>query len=171
MKGQCRLKRGVKTMGTLADQIESYLKELLDGSGEGLIETQRSWLAQTFSCAPSQINYVLTTRFSIEQGYLVETRRGGGGYVRIVRLPINVNNEEQLRQLLEISLGEKLSQEAGEGIIQRLFEEGYLSGRESQIMRAAIRRETLVLDLPHRDVIRANLLRAMVLALWQGTES
>lgn len=158
-------------MGTLADQIGNYLKELLDGSGEGLIEIQRSWLAQTFSCAPSQINYVLTTRFSIEQGYLVETRRGGGGYVRIVRLPINFDNEEQLRQLLEISLGEKLSQEAGEGIIQRLFAEGYLSGRESQIMRAAIRRETLVLDLPHRDVIRANLLRAMVLALWQGTES
>ena len=158
-------------MGTLADQIGSYLKELLDGSGEGLIEIQRSWLAQAFSCAPSQINYVLTTRFSIDQGYLVETRRGGGGYVRIVRLPINVNNEEQLRQLLEISLGEKLSQEAGEGIIQRLFEEGYLSGRESQIMRAAIRRETLVLDLPQRDVIRANLLRAMVLALWQGMES
>ncbi|MEW6662205.1 MAG: CtsR family transcriptional regulator [Bacillota bacterium] len=158
-------------MGTLTDQIESYLKQMLAGSGEGLIEIQRSWLAQMFSCAPSQINYVLTTRFSIEQGYLVESRRGGGGYVRIVRLPINVHNEEQLRKLLEITLGESLSQQAGEGVIQRLFEEGHLTDRESQIMRAAIRRETLALDLPHRDLIRANLLRAMILALWQGMDS
>jgi transcriptional regulator CtsR len=144
---------------------------MLAGSGAGLIEIQRSWLAQTFRCAPSQINYVLATRFSIAQGYLVETRRGGGGYVRIARLPFDVQSEEQLRLLLAGTLGESLSQQAGEGIVQRLFEEGYLTYRESQIMRAAIRRETLDLDLPHRDLIRANLLRAMILVLWQDKDN
>jgi len=151
---------------TLAGQIEIYIKQKLAGSEKGLLEIKRIWLAQMFNCVPSQINYVLTTRFSLEQGYLVETRRGGGGYVRILRLP--VQNGEQQQKLLEIILGSSLSQQAGDGVIQRLLEDGHLTERESQIMRAAIRRETLALDLPHMDLIRANLMRSMLRALWQN---
>jgi len=76
-------------MSNLADRIEEYLKMILQQTDEGYIVLQRGFLADFFSCAPSQINYVLTTRFSAERGYLVESRRGGGGYLRIVRLGLD----------------------------------------------------------------------------------
>ncbi|HOK71062.1 MAG TPA: CtsR family transcriptional regulator, partial [Bacillota bacterium] len=73
-------------MGSLSDYIESYLKLLLDTGPHGFVEVQRRELAERFRCAPSQINYVLSTRFTVERGYVVETRRGGGGYIRIFKL-------------------------------------------------------------------------------------
>lgn len=66
-------------MGNLADRIEEYLKQILEKTTEGYIVLQRSELAGEFECVPSQINYVLDTRFTVERGYLVESRRGGGG--------------------------------------------------------------------------------------------
>lgn len=80
-------------MANLADKIERYLKEHL--SRTEILEVRRAMLAALFDCAPSQINYVLTTRFTPERGYLVESRRGGGGYIRIIRL--NIKNLEDLR--------------------------------------------------------------------------
>lgn len=70
---------------SLADKIEQYLKVLIDRSEEKRIEIQRSELAETFSCVPSQVTYVISTRFTEEEGYLTESRRGGKGYVRITR--------------------------------------------------------------------------------------
>ncbi len=70
---------------SLADKIEQYIKALIDSSGEGQIEIQRSELAETFSCVPSQVTYVIGTRFTLEDGYISESRRGGKGYVRITK--------------------------------------------------------------------------------------
>lgn len=70
---------------SLADKIEQYLKVLIEKSGEGQIEIQRSELAETFSCVPSQVTYVISTRFTQDEGYFTESRRGGNGYVRITR--------------------------------------------------------------------------------------
>ncbi|MBC7343389.1 MAG: CtsR family transcriptional regulator [Clostridia bacterium] len=150
-------------MASLADRIERYLKERLAESEQGIIEIQRHCLADTFACVPSQINYVLATRFSPKQGYLVESRRGGGGYVRIVRIPLE--GERELRQLIDQSLGRMVSQQAGEGLIERLWEEGFLSQRERLLMRAVIRAESLPLPLPERDLVRASILRSMLLTL------
>ena len=71
-------------MAQLSDSIEQFIKELMDEGSQ--IEVRRNELAQHFGCAPSQINYVLATRFSVDHGYIIESRRGGGGYVRIVRM-------------------------------------------------------------------------------------
>ena len=71
-------------MAQLSDSIEQFIKELM--SDDAHIELRRNELAQHFGCAPSQINYVLATRFSVDHGYIIESRRGGGGYVRIVRM-------------------------------------------------------------------------------------
>ena len=71
-------------MAQLSDSIEQFIKELM--CEEAHIELRRNELAQHFGCAPSQINYVLATRFSVDHGYIIESRRGGGGYVRIVRM-------------------------------------------------------------------------------------
>ena len=71
-------------MAQLSDSIERFIKELMEEGSQ--IEVRRNELAQHFGCAPSQINYVLATRFSVDHGYIIESRRGGGGYVRIVRM-------------------------------------------------------------------------------------
>lgn len=146
-------------MRTLADKIEDYLKKRLSESPQGVVEIQRQELALLFACVPSQINYVLSTRFTLAQGYWVESRRGGGGYVRIVRLPLDI------RRLAEVLEDRPLSQQAAEGIVTRLEEEGVVSRREAMLMRAVLDREVLNLELPARDFLRGRLLRVMLLTL------
>lgn len=152
-----------KKMATLADKIEAYLQYLLQNSKEGVIEVQRQQLAEIFACVPSQINYVLSTRFTVNRGYLVESRRGGGGYVRITRLTLSSNAE--LRHLIREAVGDLVSQDAAEDLLQRLQGEGLLTVRERLLLQAAISRWALPLDLPQRDVVRASILRAVLLTL------
>ncbi len=148
-------------MANLADKIERYLKEHL--SRTEILEVRRAMLAALFDCAPSQINYVLTTRFTPERGYLVESRRGGGGYIRIIRL--NIKNLEDLQDLIERQIGDAVSQNEALHIIGRLQEEGLIDNREAAMMEAAMRREVLGLELPYRDALRASLLKAMLTAI------
>lgn len=147
-------------MGNLADHIESYLKALLDQNA-GQLELQRCDLAQQFGCAPSQINYVLATRFNPQRGYLVESRRGGGGFIRIIRL----NIQDDLHRLVHERIGNLVSQDEAVGLIQRLQEDGILSEREALLMQSAVQREALPLELPLRDAVRASLLKSMILAI------
>lgn len=79
-------------MASISDQIEYYLKKLIE-KYKGEVEIKRNQLANDFNCAPSQINYVLETRFPLEKGYVVESQRGGGGYVRIIRIKIESGKE------------------------------------------------------------------------------
>ncbi len=148
-------------MANLADDIERFLKQLLGNSQA--VEIQRATIAAQFGCAPSQINYVLATRFTPERGYVVESRRGGGGYIRIIRL--NLEDGDALHDLVRQEIGSRLSQEEAAGYIQRLLEQQIIDEREAAIMQAAIDREAIGVELPVRDVIRANLLKAMILAL------
>jgi len=147
-------------MRNIADKIEAYLKQLLTNNENSAVEIQRNELAQAFECAPSQINYVLGTRFTPEQGYLVETRRGGGGYVRIVKLA--VNRESELNRIFTDLLGDDVSQNVAEGLIMRLREEGLLTARESLLMRSVVHRNTILLPLPERDCLRSRILKAML---------
>ncbi len=148
-------------MPNLCDFIEEHLKVLLQQRA-GTLEVQRSELAERFNCAPSQINYVLATRFTPERGYLVESRRGGGGYIRLIRLNLEPHH---LRNLIQGSIGDQISQDGSEGVIARLQEEGIITPRERAMMAAAVARETIAVDLPLRDILRASLLKAMLLAL------
>jgi len=148
-------------VANLADEIERYLKDLLRRSET--LEVQRAMLAARFACAPSQINYVLSTRFTPERGYIVESRRGGGGYIRIIRLKIE--RVEDLQELIQRQIGDAITQDEALDIVARLFEQGIINEREAAIMQAALRREALRLDLPARDMVRADLLRAMLMAI------
>lgn len=147
-------------MSNISDLIESYLKKLLANSPNNYVEVQRSELAIRFNCVPSQINYVLTTRFSTGHGYIVESRRGGGGYIRIVKFPLDAKAD----LILEICnmIGDTISQTDSEGLIKRLYEEGLITRREAGVMIAAINRENLKFGLPFRDQLRAHLLKAMI---------
>ncbi|GGH40395.1 CtsR family transcriptional regulator [Paenibacillus segetis] len=150
-------------MRNISDIIEKYLKSILHESPEGTIEIQRNDLADQFSCVPSQINYVISTRFTLEKGYLVESKRGGGGYVRIRR--IELPGPTTLHTHLHHTIGDEMGQTAAEGLIYQLVESRFLSSREAALMRAAISREVLMVQLPYRDQIRARIMKAMLISL------
>lgn len=142
-------------MACMTDEIERHLLQLLaDRMG---IEVQRADLAEHFGCAPSQINYVLVTRFTPARGFVVESRRGGGGYIRVMRLPAEALDDVS-------NVPDVCDQSTAEQHIERLREAGRLSGREAAILRAVVAREVLSLPLPLRDRIRAAVLRAGVCA-------
>ena len=143
-------------MGCLTDAIEEHLLELL--RGRRAVELQRGELAGRFGCAPSQINYVLVTRFTAARGFLVESRRGGGGYIRLLRLSPDA--------LQDVAVVDKaIDQATAEQHLRRLLEAGRITSREEAMLRAAISREVLPLPLPLRDEIRAAVLRAALCAL------
>lgn len=152
-------------MPSLSDMIERYIIERLAEAPTGSLVIQRSELSEIFGCSPSQINYVLETRFTETRGYLVESRRGGAGYLRIIRL--NAPACGQMLDLLERYVGECVNQERAEQLVERLSEDGLLTERETVMMRAALDRQILVLALPQRDLIRARLIKAMLLSLFR----
>lgn len=151
-------------MKSMSDVIENYLKQILTQSEQDLIEIKRSELAKRFECVPSQINYVISTRFTIEKGYVVESKRGGGGYIRITRAKIS-DHVELLRQVSDL-VGHGIDQRTAESVIMRLFEEKVVNKREANLMLAAVDRSILALKYPEeRDIVRARIMQAMIESL------
>ncbi len=150
-------------MRNISDVIEQYLKQVLNMSGKDIVEIKRSEIADKFQCVPSQINYVINTRFTLERGYIVESKRGGGGYIRIMK--VKTQSTSQLIDHLLSLVQERISQTNGEHIIQRLLDEKVISKREANMMLGIIDRTVLSLDLPHRDELRARILKAMLTSL------
>jgi transcriptional regulator of stress and heat shock response len=150
-------------MRNISDLIEGYLKQILHSSSDGAVEIQRSELAEKFSCVPSQINYVISTRFTLEKGYYVESKRGGGGYIRIQQ--VDLPSLEAVQRHIAQTVGDQIDQNTAEGLIYQLQEARFITAREAHLLRAGVSRETLVLVLPLRDQIRAKLLKAMLIAL------
>jgi transcriptional regulator CtsR len=155
--------KGGWTLPNITDLIELYLKQILQTSSEGSVEIQRSDLAEKFSCVPSQINYVISTRFTLEKGYLVESKRGGGGYIRIQR--VDLPSLATIQQYIQQTVGYQIDQTTAEGIIYQLEEARFITKREAHLLRTAVSRESLTLPLPLRDQIRAKLLNATLIAL------
>ncbi len=145
---------------SISDIIEQYLKKIIHDNEHKSIEIRRSELADLFQCVPSQINYVINTRFTIERGYLIESKRGGGGYIRISRIE-HEDDYELIEHLIELVKPE-ISQQQAEDIIERLYENEIISKREKRLMQAAIDREVLAVELPIRDKIRSRVLRKML---------
>nr|WP_235788529.1 CtsR family transcriptional regulator [Salipaludibacillus sp. CUR1] len=143
--------------------IEHYLKTILEGNREEVIEVKRSELAEQFDCVPSQINYVIRTRFTVEKGYMVESKRGGGGYIRIIKVKAD-NQLALFDQLIELS-GSRVSQTAANNMIARLLEEEAVTQREANLMKSVMDREVIHIKLPFRDELRAQMLKAMLTAL------
>ncbi len=138
-----------------SDHIEAYIKAILDQSG--IVELQRSQLADTFQVVPSQINYVIKTRFTESRGYLVESKRGGGGYIRIGRIEFS-NHHEMLRDLL-YSVGEEVSLAIFEDVLRLLFEQDLVTRQEMNLLLAMATDRVLGDDA---NLIRANMLRQLL---------
>lgn len=150
-------------MRNISDVIESYLKKILEMSQRDILEIKRSEIADKFQCVPSQINYVINTRFTIERGFLVESKRGGGGYIRIMKIK-SQDYAELIDDLISI-IGYRVSQATAEGIITRLINEEVINDREAKIMMSVIDRSVIYIDLPDRDELRARILTAMLTTL------
>jgi transcriptional regulator CtsR len=152
-------------MGSLSDLIEQYLREQL--KRVETVEVQRRELARMFRCVPSQINYVLETRFTMNQGYMVQSRRGGGGYIRITRL--NWEDRQELPQLFAELLENGISQEEAELVLERLIQTSVLDFKEAsllnQVLQDVLSNEAQKNDLDRedQDQLRARVLRALLL--------
>ncbi|HLS08861.1 CtsR family transcriptional regulator [Lentibacillus sp.] len=150
-------------MRNISDIIEQHLKQILESAGKDMIDIKRSELAEEFQCVPSQINYVIKTRFTVEKGYIVESKRGGGGYIRIIR----VKHQDKAALIDDIidMINPNVSQQAALDVLERLLEEELITKREVKIMLSAIDRETLAFQLPLRDEVRSRILTSMLTTL------
>ena len=146
----------------LSDAIEQFIKTMLT-QDEQEVELKRNELAQYFNCAPSQINYVLATRFTPDHGYIIESRRGGGGYIRIFRMVQDTS--EQLIYLLHERVGDTISSLEAQHLITQLNERAVVSHDEARIMKAAVCESCFALPVPAalKDALRARILKSMLL--------
>ncbi|TCO69684.1 CtsR family transcriptional regulator [Marinisporobacter balticus] len=150
-------------MARISDLIEMFIKELLEGANDRSIEIQRNELASYFQCAPSQINYVLTTRFNLDKGYFIESRRGGGGHIKILK--INMDKNQYVRRIID-QIGENISKMKGISIINILKEEEIITEREHLLMKAAISDRSINTPMNIKDGVRANLLKSMIVSIF-----
>ena len=144
----------------LSDTIEQFIKlTLMQEATE--IELKRNELAEYFRCAPSQINYVLSTRFTPAHGYIIESRRGGGGGIHIYRIV-----QEGQNPLLQIEqeLEQPTDELTASHLIQQLCENGLIDKSQAALMQAAVSREALSIPLPTemKDALRSHILRQML---------
>ena len=145
----------------LSDTIESFIKELLTQEEQG-VELKRNELAEYFGCAPSQINYVLATRFTLDDGYVIESRRGGGGYIRIVR--VVSDHGQRLSYLINERIGEAIDEASAARLIGQLTEQQIISPEIAGVMRSAVSASALSIPIPNqlKDAIRARTLKTML---------
>src|SRR5690625_7848647 len=121
---------------SISDIIESYLKEVLKSEGDEMIEIKRNEMANHFECVPSQINYVINTRFTLERGYLIESKRGGGGYIRIIRIE-HRDDSHLIDDIISI-INQVVSQQVSENVIERLRNKEIITEREEKIDRKSV---------------------------------
>ncbi|MBE6737543.1 MAG: CtsR family transcriptional regulator [Ruminococcaceae bacterium] len=145
----------------LSDMLTQYIMEMIEA--EGNAEIKRNELADRFGCVPSQINYVLTSRFTPEQGYIIESRRGGGGYIRITRV---VSDKATTLMHLINSIGAELDNITSEVMIKNLCARSIISSEAARLMLTAGADRTLQAVIPaQRDKVRASIYKNMLLAL------
>ena len=145
----------------MTDIIEAYLKKVLQQQEQ--VEIRRSEIAQLFDCVPSQINYVINTRFTIQKGYLVESKRGGGGYIRIIKVQV-LDDHDTLNTMIEI-IGDSISEKDAKSVVQKLYEDDIITKREAKLMLVAMDKSLYTGERAIDNRLRSNLLRTMLVNL------
>ena len=144
----------------ISDIIAGFIQQELEEAG-GALELQRSDLAQRFNCVPSQINYVMSTRFSPEHGYIVESRRGGGGYIRITR--VQVDRQTLLMHVIN-SIGGTLDHASARAITQNLVESEAISRELGQALLSATGEQALhSVAKEQRNTLRADIFKQILI--------
>ena len=141
----------------ITDLIAGFLRDALDQAEDGVLEVQRSSLAERFHCVPSQINYVMSTRFSPERGYIVESRRGGNGYIRMTR--VRADREILVMHAIS-SLGGAVDQPSARAILTNLYHAGALDETVVRLL-LAVSGDKALSAVPRdvRDQVRSDILK------------
>ena len=146
----------------ISDLIAGFIQAELEAT-DGVLELQRSDLAQRFNCVPSQINYVMSTRFSPERGYIVESRRGGNGYIRITR--VRMDRQTLLMHVIN-SVGDVLDLPSARAIVSNLADSGAISTEAARCLLAAISDRALqTLPVAYRGALRADVMKQILIQL------
>lgn len=144
----------------ISDIIENFIKEMLETDESAII--QRNDLAEHFNCVPSQINYVISTRFTPVHGYYVESQRGGGGYIKIHK--VNVTNSDYLMHIIT-SIGNRITAREVDVFIKNFLELGIINEKESRLLKSATNDKVLALPVQTKDEIRAKIFKNMLITL------
>ena len=157
---------------SLTKIIEEYIAQLLDENEEGEVSLRRKDLAERFGCVPSQINYVLRSRFAPENGFLVERQRGGHGYIKVIQLTFN-NCDEEVVHLADL-VGNAITEQESRKLLVNLQNRDVISPRERLIIEVALRsqeengRSLFDVSPYRRDLMRAELLKKILTSLALG---
>lgn len=145
----------------ISDIIEAFINDRLKDAN-GYAEIRRNELAEHLGCVPSQINYVISTRFTTERGYTVESRRGGGGYISIKKVVYPSDNT--IMHVVN-SIGDSIDFESSKAIIRNLWEYDVITRREAEIMMSVLTDRVLPLPREQRNLLRARLFKNMLMQL------
>lgn len=145
----------------ISDVIEEFIKEMFD-DGEDAIEIQRNELAEHFNCVPSQINYVISTRFKPSQGYYVESKRGGGGHITIKKLK---NTKEDYIIYIINNIGDKITSNEVDILINDFLSYDIINSEEAKLLKVATSDNVLKLSKDIKDQVRARIFKNMLLNL------
>ena len=144
----------------MSDMIEEFIKDLFEQ--ENYVEIQRNDLAEYFNCVPSQINYVIATRFKPSQGYYVESKRGGGGYISIKK--VTVTKSDTLMHTIT-SIGESLTSQEVDIFISNLLSYNVIDKKEAKLLKVATSDNVLNIPKEIKDNLRARIFKNMLLNL------
>ena len=145
----------------MSDVIEEFIKEMFD-DGDNAIEIQRNELAEHFNCVPSQINYVISTRFKPSQGYYVESRRGGGGHITINK--VNNDKEDYLMHIIN-NIGKDLTSNEVDILLSDFLSYNVIDSKEAKLLKVATSDNVLKLSKEIKDEVRARIFKNMLLNL------
>ncbi len=147
----------------MSDIIANEILQMIKDSSVNTAEIQRNELANTIGCAPSQINYVLSSRFTPEHGYIIESRRGGGGYIRIRRVALS--RSSALMHLIN-SIGDELDSMTARIVVENCLESGIISNETAELLTAAVSGNVMQhIPVQNRSALRAALMKNMLLTL------
>ncbi len=146
----------------MSDVIEEFIKELFEEDQSNLVEIQRNELAQQFNCVPSQINYVISTRFKPSQGYYVESKRGGGGNIRIKK--INNTKSDYIMHIIN-NIDKKITVNEIDILLSDFLTYNIITEQQAKLLKVATSDNVLKLDIDIKDEVRARIFKNMLLNL------
>lgn len=149
-------------MSGLTSDIERFLKAMLEESTDGMLEIGRNDLAMQFDCAPSQINYVLSTRFTPHNGYLIESKRGGNGFIKIITI---VEEDNYLSYLIK-NLNKQMTEANADSLFKDLYSKKYFNKNEFLMAKYATSDKALcAVDSKNRNSVRSDIIKNILLSV------
>ena len=149
-------------MANISESIEQFIIATM-GDGDS-VDISRNSLAEYFSCAPSQINYVLDTRFTVDRGFVKESKRGGSGFIKISRLK-NTDDNEYLNSLVIDSIGDELLEKRMIQILDKLVADQIVTLSEKSLIESALSEDSLSMPFTIKDKVRAKAFKNILIQL------